>query len=580
MAKQKQIIALDAGTQTLQALWMQMRANKPFVARAESFALPLDEDKPNEMIRQWVSRHNLSKAFCNVALHGSQTVFQGGRITHSDPRTARQVAEMDIAQFNEMAGDEMEFDVADFEFEFEPGMRRYIMSMARPAAIEKALHQTAQMHIRPADLISSPVALFNALESFTEEHTAPWCYVNIGHNQTDVAIGSKTGLLFARTINVGGKIFTDAVASETGLPVAQAEVRKQSDCGLRETDACFATLRAAADRWLSQFNSCLGVYRSQFPERQLVVPQLVISGGGARLNGFKAYLMTKLSMQVMEASELPHIPASYKKYIGQFDIAYGLTLSSLGCAITKLSLLPEDLKDEVIFRAKKPWWVAAAFFMFIAMGIYSATGVYLLKRDGKLLNEERSRLHSREQIDKRITQLKMLEAQTLTNAVPLARLLMNGPVARELLSLVCSSVDPDDWITLFCDEKIYNPEEQKKADLTVPTSAQARNPFSLFRSMRPAAAVKPTPAKKDDTLEKKELVNDLDEVFIVEGYTPNPSLKSVREMIDRLKTSPSIARVDLRSDDQVLAPTGIPELEEAEMPDFRRFVIEIEVYRP
>jgi len=114
----------------------------------------------------------------------------------------------------------------------------------------------------------------------------------------------------------------------------------------------------------------------------------------------------------------------------------------------------------------------------------------------------------------------------------------------------------------------------------VPTSAQARNPFSLFRSMRPAAAVKPTPAKKDDTLEKKELVNDLDEVFIVEGYTPNPSLKSVREMIDRLKTSPSIARVDLRSDDQVLAPTGIPELEEAEMPDFRRFVIEIEVYRP
>jgi len=141
MAKQKQIIALDAGTQTLQALWMQMRANKPFVARAESFALPLDEDKPNEMIRQWVSRHNLSKAFCNVALHGSQTVFQGGRITHSDPRTARQVAEMDIAQFNEMAGDEMEFDVADFEFEFEPGMRRYIMSMARPAAIEKALHR-------------------------------------------------------------------------------------------------------------------------------------------------------------------------------------------------------------------------------------------------------------------------------------------------------------------------------------------------------------------------------------------------------------------------------------------------------
>ncbi len=579
MAKQKQIIAIDAGSYTLQALWLQMRANKPFVARVESFALPFEEDNPNEMIRQWVSKHSLAKSFCNLALDGTQTVFQGGRITHSDPRTARQVAEMDIAQFNEMAGDIMKYDVADFEFPFEPGMRRYIMSMARPASIEKALHKTSQMNLRAADLISSPVALFNALESFADDHDEPWCYVNIGHNQTDVAVGSKTGLLFARTIAVGGKLFTDAVASETGLPAAQAEVRKQSDCGLRETDACCNSLRVAADRWISQFNSCMGVYRSQFPERQLLIPKLVISGGGARLKGFKAYLLSKLSMQVMEAAELPHIPPSYAKYIGQFDIAYGLALSSFSGAIAKLSLLPEDLKDEVVFRAKKPWWGAAAIVLFIAMGIYSATGVYLLKRDGELLNAERTRLRTREQIDKRIAQLKVMESQMMTNSVPLARLLMNGPISREVLSLVCSSIDPDDWVTLFCDEKIYNPEEQDKPDPSLPAASSARNPFSLFRAMRPAAAATPA-LKKDDPLTKKGLVDHLDQIFIVEGYTPNPSLKTVRELIDRLKTSPAIARVDLRSDDQVLAPTGIPELEAAQIPDFRRFVIEIEVHRP
>jgi hypothetical protein len=51
-------------------------------------------------------------------------------------------------------------------------------------------------------------------------------------------------------------------------------------------------------------------------------------------------------------------------------------------------------------------------------------------------------------------------------------------------------------------------------------------------------------------------------------------------MIERLKTSPEIARVDLRSDDKVLAPTGIPELEAEKVPNFRRFVIQIEVKRP
>ena len=91
---------------------------------------------------------------------------------------------------------------------------------------------------------------------------------------------------------------------------------------------------------------------------------------------------------------------------------------------------------------------------------------------------------------------------------------------------------------------------------------------------------KSTAPDKKEAAAKKDLVDPLKAVFIVEGYTPNPSLKSVGEMIDRLKTSPEIARVDLRSDDQVLAPTGIPELEAEKVPNFRRFVIEIEVKRP
>ena len=581
MANPKQIIALDAGSHTLQALWLQMRGNKPVVTRTESFSMPLEEENPNDLIKQWGAKKGVAKHFCYMAMHGERTVFQGGKIPQSDPRTAKQVAEMDIAQFNEMAGDEMEYDVAEYELDNEPGMRRYIMAMARPSEIEKAIHETAMMNVRPADLTPAPVALFNALESFAPEHAEPWCYINIGDKQTDVAIGTKEGLLFARTIAVGGKIFTDAIVAETALPFSQAEVRKQGDCGLHETDACFESLRKAADRWMAQFNACLGVYRSQFSEQKLAtIPRIVLSGGGARLKGMKQYITSKLSIQTLDSSELPNIPSSYKKHAGLYDIAYGLAISATKNAVAPLSLLPEDLKDEVIFRAKKPWWVATALLMFIAMGLYSATGVYMLKRDGQQLADEKARLKKREVIDKRISQLKNMESMVLTNSAPLAHLLMNGPISREVLSLVCSSIDPDDWITLFCDEKIYNPEEQGKPESSTATAAGApRNPFSLFRSMKPAKT-NPLKKKKGEPAVHKELVANLDQIFIVEGYTPNPSLKTVRELIERLKTSPEIVRVDLRSDDQVLAPTGIPELEAEQIPDFRRFVIEIEVHRP
>lgn len=580
MAKMKQMIAIDVGARSVRAVWVSLRDNQPFVTRAETFALPMDEENPHKLIGAWVDSVGIAKHFCAVALPGSQTVFQSGRIMQNDPRTPEQVAAMDIAQFNEMAGDTMTHDVFAFEPPFELGVRHYIMSMARPASIAAAVQEAHLNHVLPADLIAGPVALYNALERLAGDHEAPWCYVNIGHTQTEVCVGMTNGLLFARSIPIGGKLFTDAVAQATGLPAVQAEVRKHVDCGLRETDACFEVLRTAADRWVSQFNACMGVYRSQFQDRKYTVNRIVITGGGAQLKGLKEHLSEKLFLPVVHSTELRGVSDAYRPYAGTYDLAFGLAISAMQAGVTHLSLLPEDLKDEVVFRAKKPWWIAAAILLTASMGLYSGAGVYLLKRDGAQLDYERDQLRRREQIDKRIQEIKGLGAQMLTNSVPLSGLLMNGPLAREVLSLVASTVDPNDWITLFCDEKIYNPTEQDvDAKATTPQAA-VKNPFSLFRTIRTTAVAPSAPTNKQEPMPKKELLDPLGSVFIVEGYTPNPSLVSVREMIERLKTSPEIVRVDLRSDDQVLAPTGIPELEEEKVPKFRRFVIEIEVKRP
>lgn len=577
MSRTKQMIAVDVGTRSVKAVWVHLRGSTPVISRAETFSLPMDAEEPHKLISAWIESLGLSGRFCAVALPGAQTVFQGGRIMPNDPRTPEQVAAIDIAQFSEMAGDEMLHDVFAFEPVSESGVRRYIMSMARPSAINDVLLETRLNRVRPADMVAAPVALHNAIESMADTHNEPWCYINIGHTQSEVGVGLDNGLLFARSIPVGGKLFTEAVAQATSLPLVQAEVRKHSDCGLNADNACSEQLRAAADRWLSQFNACMGVYRSQFQDRKFSIARIVLTGGGSQLKGLKEYLAEKLSMEVVFPSELPGVKDRAKKFSPLYDIAFGLAVTAMRAGPTYLSLLPEDLKNEVVFRKKKPWWIAAAFFITAAMAVYSATGVYLLKRDGQQLEHEREQLRRREQIDQRIQTIREMCSQIMTNSVPLNNLLMNGPLAREILTLVASTADPNDGITLFCDENIYNPEEQENDVEAQAAQTAPRSAFSLFRTLRPAPRPQ-TPAVKAES-RKKELVDPINAVFIVEGYTPNPSLKSVREMIERLKTSPAIARVDLRSDDQVLAPTGIPGLESENLPNFRRFVIEIEVKR-
>jgi Tfp pilus assembly PilM family ATPase len=580
MSRTKQMIALDVGSRSVRAVWVGLRGDRPAVTRTETFSLPMDEENPHKLISAWIDSLGIAKHFCAVALPGAQTVFQSGRIMHNDPRTPEQVAAMDIAQFNEMAGDEMVHDVCAFETPFEVGVRRYIMSMARPASISAAIQATRLNHLLPADLIAAPVALYNAMETFSSAHEEPRCYISIGHAASEIAVGTSAGLLFARSIAAGGKLFTDAVAQATGLPAVQAEVRKHADCGLRETDACYEALRAAADRWLSQFNACMGVYRSSTQDRRFNVAKIVLSGGGAQLKGLKEYLAAKLALPVITTAELDALPDDCRAQAGACDLAFGLALSALELGTAKLSLLPRDLKNEVVFREKKPWWIAAAVFLIGSMALYSATGVYLLKRDGALLDAERGKLALREKTDKHIQALREMQAQLATNSAPLTALLINGPLAREVLTLVAQTVDPEDWITLFCDKQIYNRTEQDAETPASTPQAAVRNPFSLFRTLRAPAPATPAPNSPQAAPARKELVAALANTFIVEGYTSKPKLTSVREMINRLKTSPEVARVDLLSDDQWLKPAGIPELEGEKLPDFKRFVLEIEVKRP
>jgi Tfp pilus assembly PilM family ATPase len=574
MPRTRNIVGLDLGTRNVRAVWMQMHGNTPRVVRVEALALPLDAPDAPQLIRTWLDKVGLSNSFCAIALSGGNTIFQPGRIPQADPRTPQQAAVMDLLQFNEMAGDSMRYAVHASTTPAEPGHTLYLLAMARPMVIERMMQAAHLLSLRPADLVPAAVALFNALEPLAGPHAQPWVYLDIGHQQTDMAIGLPTGLLFARSVPFGGRTFTEAVAQVSKLNPVQAEARKHGEGGL-DDPTLGAALTATTDRWIAQINSCLGVYRSQFNGSAFAPSQIVLAGGGARLRGLAAHLAVQTRLPVILAVNLPGAAASpdVARWLGSAEIANGLAATALEAAPAHLSLLPEKLRDELVFKEKKGYWIATAIFGAMALGLFTVYGLSVLRHDRANIQAERERLRKCEGIVKQIKEIRERCDQIRSRGTPVTRILTGGPLARETLTLVANSIQTTDWITLFCDEASYLPPAPPAPLQKEPPK---RSPCALFRDLRAGARPPVAPPPPAPTT----LSGSTRPVFILEGYTPDPSLASVRELLARLRTAARIAKADLLADDRVLAPHALSAAEAALLPPYRRFVIQLEVNTP
>jgi len=581
MPRIKQIVGLDIGSRQVRAAWVSVRGQQPVVTRTEQLALPPDAQNRVEIIRAWINKCGLSRQFCAIALSGGNTVFQAGKIAKKDPRTPRQVAAVELAAFSDMAGDAMSYDITDHTMAADSENRYYLMAMARPAAIERALSLASQIGVRPADLIPAPVAIYNRLTAFVAKESQPVIYIDIGHNQTEVAVGDAAGILFARAVPIGGKAFTDVLAQGAGITPHQAEVRKHAE-GLADETA--SLLKPATDRWLVQVSSCLSVYRSTFTADGMAPQGIVLSGGGTDLSGLREVIGERFSMRVTMATELPGFTESGGatcRMAGGFCLAVGLAVTALELGASHISLLPGHLRDEVVFRDKKPYWIAASVCGALTLAIFTISGLRSLKREERLLHEERQRLRAREQIDKQIGVIRSRGDALRWRSQRVRDLLQNAPVSREALTLAANSLGADDWLTLFCNECCYVPQEgmpKPSQGSARPTGLAGLRSGAIVVAPPKAARKKATQPKKSDVPQVLSLSDATTQTFIIEGYTADPSWDSVKNIIERLRTSPTVINADIRADDRVLPPEGgNKNTPLSNMPVFRRFVISMEV---
>ena len=597
MPRVRQIVGLDLGTRNVRAVWVQLHNGEPRILRAEKMELPLEGGDAVKLTRAWLSQLGLLHGFASIAIPGPQLVFQPGRLTPEDPRTPRQAADMELVRFNDMVGETMVCDVTAFTRP--DSSRQYLMAMARPSVIKDSLATLSPLDIRPTDLVPAPAALFCGFTCAECDTDGPRLIVDIGAVKTEIAIGTADGILFARAFPMGGRQFTEAIAKGGACPLQQADSQKLRDATLEEGGPFSEFLLPVAERWYSQFSAVLAAYRGAVSGLATNVSTIILAGGGAKLNGFHEWFSKRVNqstastsgrpalvrqestppIRVVLASELPSqnsIPE-----IGAYATALGLALTSLDVPkLPHLSLIPESLRDEVVFKEKKPYWIATAATLILAIGVFTAGLLISLGRDSVRLEAERQELRKREKIDQEIAAIRSETEAIRKEALPLRRLLVGGPASRYAMSLVATAIAPADWISLVCDEDTY-----------LRRGAEDKNVAEALKPARPGFFV---PGFRDNDPKAKESTSVFSEAearpapeksrfssFIIEGYTPDMSFESVNEMLRRIRGGARVKNVDLLSDDKVKPPAELPEAIKAlNLPEMRRFVIRMEVAQP
>ncbi len=595
MPRVRQIVGLDLGTRNVRAVWVELHNGSPRVLRAEKMELPLEGGDAVKLTRAWLEQLGLLHGFASVAIPGPQLVFQPGRLTPEDPRTARQAADMELVRFNDMVGETM---VCDVTAHSRPdSSRQYLMAMARPSVIRDALSALEPISIRPTDLVPAPAALFCGFAGAESSGDGPRAIVDIGAVKTEVAIGTADGLLFARAFPLGGRHFTETIAKGGACPLQQADSQKLRDATLEEGGPYSEFLLPVAERWYSQFSAVLAAYRGAISGLGTNVSTVILTGGGAKLNGFVDWFTKRInqapasatgrptlarqatgSIRVIQASELP-APGGVPE-LGTYATALGLALTSLDAPkLPHLSLIPESLRDEVVFKEKKPYWIATAATLILAIGVFTAGLLISLGRDSVRLEAERQELRKREKIDNEIAAIRAETEAIRKEAAPLRRLLVGGPASRYAMSLVATAIAPADWISLVCDEETYLRHEAPKP---IPEALKPARPGFFvpgFRDNDPKA--KESSSVFADAEAKPAPEKSKFSAFIIEGYTPDMSFESVNEMLRRIRGAARVKGVDLLSDDKVKPPAELPEAITAlNLPEMRRFVIRMEVGQP
>ncbi len=388
MAKVSSVWGIEIGQSALKALRCTL-GEGGVVAEAFDYIeypkiLSQPEADPQTMVREaldtFVKRNDLTKTSVALSVPG-----QNGLAKFFKPPPVELKKIPDIVKYE--AKQQIPFDLEDviwdyqlmsggdisdgFALESEVGL----FAMKRDA-VYRALEplQAADVEI---DLLQlAPLSIYNMVTydkslasdeqtHYDSEHPPKSTIVlAMGTDATDLIV-TNGYRVWQRSMPLGGNHFTRRLTKDLKLTFAKAEHLKRNAMEADDPKLVFQAMRPVFNDLVTEVQRSMGFFRSL--NKKAEIGSLIMLGNSVKLPGLSQYLSKNLAMDVeiletfslLSGDEVTMAPA-FKEHVTAFGPVYGLCLQALGKGPVQTNLVPQEVLQERLIRAKKPWAVAAA----------------------------------------------------------------------------------------------------------------------------------------------------------------------------------------------------------------------------
>lgn len=344
------------------------RRGRCTVLRTGSVPLPLDvfaserpADQPQvtESIETlWASAGFRSKRV-RIGIDGRTAVVRRTELPSAGPEQLRRAASYDIAELLSYPIDEAVFDVDEIERFDRDGTtwaRALVVAVRESALTElETITRSSGLRLVGSDLVAE--ALARSVEHKGQEF--PEAIVDCEDSLTNVVVRDHTGVLFARTLNVGVGATSISVADELESALAQLQGEPETDADRRsESSVGIATAVEGIRRTLSY-------YSAELDDRPIA--SIVVVGGRASSAGLLPALEQSLGIDARHA-----VPAvDWPEHDGNFgfELALGVALGSAKAATRHLVLTSDRERQAVRRRNQRVASLAIALPVCAALGM-------------------------------------------------------------------------------------------------------------------------------------------------------------------------------------------------------------------